>query len=153
MSIEDRLRELGEELPAVAKPLASYIPAVRTGNLVYCSGQLPTRSGELVITGKVGANVSEEQAIEAARLACLNAIAAVSSVISSPDSIRRIVRVNGFVSSAPGYTNQPTVLNGASDFLLELFGENGKHSRVAIGVAELPRNAPVEVDLVVEVDD
>jgi enamine deaminase RidA (YjgF/YER057c/UK114 family) len=101
----------------------------------------------------VGEDVSEEQAVEAARLACLNAIAAVGSVLSSVDSIRRIVRVNGFVSSAPGYTNQPTVLNGASDFLLDLFGENGKHSRVAIGVAELPRNAPVEVDLVVEVDD
>ena len=152
MSIEDRLRELGEELPPVARPLASYVPAVRTGNLVYCSGQLPTRGGELVAHGKVGVDVPVDDAVAAARVACLNALAAVASVSGGLDAIRQVIRVNGFVSSAPGFTSQPEVLNGASDFLLELFGDRGQHTRVAVGVAELPRNAPVEIDLIVEIE-
>lgn len=151
MSLEDRLRELGEELPPVASPLASYVPAVRTGNLVYCSGQLPTRSGELVAHGKVGVDLTVEMAASASRVACLNGLAAIASVAGGLDAIRQVVRVNGFVNSAPGFTSQPEVLNGASDFLIELFGDGGKHTRVALGVSELPRNAPVEIDLVVEI--
>jgi enamine deaminase RidA (YjgF/YER057c/UK114 family) len=151
MTVEDTLQSLGLTLPEPARPVASYVPAVRSGNLVYVSGQIPTRSGELRCRGKVGLNVTEDEAYEEARTCLLNALAAVKAVIGSLDEITRVVKVNGYVNSADGFTDQSTVVNGASDLLVKLFGENGRHARAAIGVAELPLNAPVEVDLLVEV--
>ncbi|WP_040794053.1 RidA family protein [Nocardia higoensis] len=149
-SWQENLDRLGVRLPAVAAPVAAYIPAVRTGSLVYTSGQLPFVDGELSAIGKVGAEVSTETAQEAARLCALNALAAVHDLISL-DEVVRIVKVVGFVASAPGYTDQPIVINGASELLGEVFGEAGVHARSAVGVAELPKNAPVEVELIVEV--
>jgi enamine deaminase RidA (YjgF/YER057c/UK114 family) len=131
--------------------LASYVPAVQTGNLVFTSGQLPTVRGELQRQGQVGADVTLDEAREDARTAILNALAAVKSVVGDLDRIERVVRVNGFVNSVPGFTDQPTVINGASDLLLQLFGDAGRHSRAAIGVSALPRNAAVEIDITVEV--
>jgi enamine deaminase RidA (YjgF/YER057c/UK114 family) len=151
MSVEEVLRSKGLVLPAVAKPLASYVPAVRTGNLVFTSGQIPSESGELKFRGQVGLDLSQEDGVKAARMACLNALAAVASVAGDLDQVRQIVRVNGYVNSADGFTDQPTVVNGASDLLVELFGERGQHTRCAVGVSELPRNAAVEIDLVVEI--
>ena len=145
-----RLAELGLELPAVTAPLAAYVPAVRTGNLVYTSGQLPIRAGELVGTGKVGAEVSPEDGYALARTCALNALAAVDALVGI-DAVTRVVKVVGFVASAPGFHGQPGVVNGASDLLGEVFGESGAHARSAVGVAELPLGAPVEVELIVEV--
>jgi enamine deaminase RidA (YjgF/YER057c/UK114 family) len=150
VSVADRLAELGIELPAVVAPLASYVPAVRTGNLIYTSGQLPIVDGKLVATGVVGAGVSAEEAQQYARTCALNAIAAVGSLVGL-DEVRRVVKVVGFVASAPGFGGQPQVVNGASDVIGEIFGAAGQHARSAVGVAELPRNAPVEVELIVEV--
>lgn len=150
MSVRARLAELGVELPAVAKPLAAYVPAVRTGNLVYTSGQLPLAGGELVRTGKVGADVTPEDAKSAARICALNALAAIDAV-TGLDSVVRVVKVVGFVASAAGFSGQPGVVNGASEFLGEVFGDAGVHARSAVGVAELPMDAPVEVELIVEV--
>ena len=150
MSASARLAELGITLPAVAKPLAAYVPAVRTGNLVYTSGQLPTRQGELVCSGKVGAAVAPQDAKAAAQVCALNALAAIDALVGI-DSVTRIVKVVGFVASAPGFTGQPGVVNGASEFLGEVFGDAGIHARSAVGVAELPMDAPVEVELIVEV--
>ena len=149
-SASQRLAELGHTLPAVAKPLAAYVPAVRTGNLVYTSGQLPTEAGSLIHTGKVGAAVTAEQAKDAARVCALNALAAVDALVGI-DNVTRVVKVGGFVASAPGFTGQPGVINGASEFLGEVFGEAGAHARSAVGVSELPLDAPVEVELIVEV--
>lgn len=146
----ERLAELGIELPPVVPPLAAYIPAVQTGSLVYTSGQLPLVSGELTATGKVGAEVSVDDATAAARVCALNAIAAINSLVGV-DSIKRVVKVVGFVASAPGFTGQPGVINGASNIIGEIFGDAGKHARSAVGVAELPLGAPVEVELIVEV--
>ncbi|MBF6576904.1 RidA family protein [Nocardia farcinica] len=146
----ENLDRLGVTLPAVAAPVAAYIPAIRTGSLVYTSGQLPFVDGELSAVGKVGAEVSLETAKEAARLCALNGLAAVHDLISL-DEVTRIVKVVGFVASTPGFTDQPIVVNGASELLGEVFGEAGVHARSAVGVAELPKNAPVEVELVVEV--
>ncbi|MBV9280762.1 MAG: RidA family protein [Chloroflexi bacterium] len=151
MPIEETLERLGMPLPAAARPLASYVPAVRTGNLVFCSGQLPVEAGELRHPGRVGEDVGEDDARAAARIAALNCLAALKTVIGDLDAITRIVRVTGYVSSGSGFTNQPAVVNGASDFLLEVFGEIGQHSRAAIGVCQLPRNACVEIDMIVEV--
>jgi enamine deaminase RidA (YjgF/YER057c/UK114 family) len=145
-----RLAELEIELPAVAKPLASYVPAVRSGNLVYTSGQLPTQAGKLAQAGKVGAAVTPEQAKTLARICALNALAAIDSV-AGIDSITQVVKVVGFVASAAGFNGQPDVVNGASDLLAEVFGDRGLHARSAVGVSELPLDAPVEVELVVEV--
>lgn len=145
-----RLAELGLELPAVAAPLACYVPAVRTGNLVYTSGQLPVRAGELAGTGKVGAEVSPEDGYRLARTCALNALAAVDALVGI-DTVTRVVKVVGFVASAPGFHGQPGVVNGASDLLGEVFGDSGAHARSAVGVAELPLGAPVEVELIVEV--
>jgi len=144
------LAELGIELPEVAKPLAAYVPAVRTGNLVYTSGQLPTRAGALPQEGKVGAEVSADDGKALARVSALNALAAVHALVGI-DSVVRVVKVVGFVASAPGFSGQPAVINGASELLGEVFGEAGVHARSAVGVSELPMNAPVEVELVVEV--
>ena len=148
MTASARLAELGIELPAVAKPLASYVPAVRTGNLVYTSGQLPTRAGKLAQAGKVGAAVTPKEGEELARICTLNALAAVDALVGI-DSVIQVVKVVGFVASAAGFTGQPGVVNGASDLLAEVFG--GSHARSAVGVSELPLDSPVEVELVVEV--
>ncbi len=150
MTAATRLAELGVSLPAVAAPLAAYVPAVRTGNLVYTSGQLPLAGGELIRTGKVGAEVSPEDAKAAARTCALNALAAIDALVGI-DSVVRVVKVVGFVASSPGFSGQPGVVNGASEFLGQVFGESGSHARSAVGVSELPLNAPVEVELIVEV--
>lgn len=150
MNVSARLGQLGVTLPQVVAPLASYVPAVRTGNLVYTSGQLPTEGGKLTRTGKVGAEVSPEEGKALARICALNALAAVGSVVGI-DAVTRVVKVVGFVASAPGFNGQPSVVNGASDLLTEVFGDNGAHARSAVGVSELPLDAPVEVELIVEV--
>ncbi|MCV7314585.1 RidA family protein [Mycolicibacillus parakoreensis] len=145
-----RLAELGIDLPAVSAPLAAYVPAVRTGNLVYTSGQLPMQDGTLAGTGKVGGQVSPEDGSRLARLCALNALAAIDALVGV-DTITRVVKVVGFVASAPGFSGQPGVVNGASEVLAEIFGERGAHARSAVGVAELPLDAPVEVEVIVEV--
>jgi enamine deaminase RidA (YjgF/YER057c/UK114 family) len=145
-----RLAELGLELPTVAVPLGAYVPAVRSGPHVYVSGQLPLVGGELPLTGKVGGEVTAEQAHELAARCALNALAAIHSLVGL-DQVVRVVKVTGFVASAPGFTGQPGVLNGASDLFGTVFGEAGRHVRSAVGVAELPLGAPVEVEVVVEV--
>jgi enamine deaminase RidA (YjgF/YER057c/UK114 family) len=153
MSHEQRLAELGIKLPAVAAPVAAYVPAVQTGRYVYTSGQLPFSEGALPATGKVGEGeglVSPEDAAGYARTCALNALAAVRSVTGSLDSISRIVKVVGFVASDPSFTGQPAVINGASDVLGEIFGDAGRHARSAVGVAALPLDSPVELELVVE---
>lgn len=148
---EERLSELGLTLPEVTPPLAAYVPAVRTGDYVYTSGQLPVVDGKLVATGKVGAEVSAGEAQELARICALNALAAIKSVVGDLSKVVRIVKVVGFVASAPGFTGQPAVVNGTSELLGEVFGEAGKHARSAVGVAVLPLDAPVEVEVVAEV--
>jgi len=147
----ERLAELGLTLPPVAVPVAAYVPAVRAGDLVYTSGQLPTVDGKLPAAGKVGDEVSATDAAGLARTCALNALAAAASAAGGLDQIRRIVKVTGFVASAPGFSGQPQVINGASELFIEVFGEDGKHARSAVGVAELPLNAPVEVELIAEV--
>ena len=149
-AIDDRLAELGLTLPTVSKPVAAYVPAIVTGNLVFTAGQLPFADGKLEATGKVGAGVSAEDAARLARTCVLNALAAASSVIGSLDRVTRIVKVVGFVASAPDFTGQPGVVNGASELLGEIFGEPGQHARSAVGVAVLPLDAPVEIELIVE---
>jgi enamine deaminase RidA (YjgF/YER057c/UK114 family) len=145
-----RLAELGLQLPSVVAPVASYLPAVQTGSLVYTAGQLPFVDGQLPATGKVGADVLAEQANELARLCALNALAAVHDLVGL-DRVVRVVKVVGFVASAPDFTGQPAVVNGASDLLAAVFGAAGRHARSAVGVAVLPLDAPVEVELVVEI--
>jgi enamine deaminase RidA (YjgF/YER057c/UK114 family) len=147
---ETRLRELGLELPAVPEPAGAYIPATRTANLIFTAGQLPFENGELRITGKVGDAVSTDEAYEAARLCALNALAAAAAEAGGLNGISRVVKVTGFVASAPGFNAQARVVNGASDLIGELFGEAGLHARAAVGVAELPLDSPVEVELIVE---
>jgi enamine deaminase RidA (YjgF/YER057c/UK114 family) len=147
----DRLRELGLTLPPVAAPVAAYVPAARSGNLVWSSGQLPFVDGALAVTGKVGAEVDPDDAHALARTCALNALAAVAAEIGDLDAVRRVVKVVGFVASAPSFTGQPGVINGASALLGEVFGEAGRHARSAVGVAVLPLDAPVEVEVVVEV--
>ncbi|GAB3593120.1 Enamine/imine deaminase [Corynebacterium faecale] len=149
-SISDRLAELGITLPAVAAPVAAYVPAVQTGNQVWTSGQLPFINGELPATGKVGAEVSAEDAADYARTAVLNALAAIDALVGI-DKVTRVLKIVGFVSSAEGFTGQPAVINGASNLIGEVFGEAGAHARSAVGVAELPLGAPVEVEVIVEV--
>ena len=149
--IEQKIIELGFSLPETAKPLAAYIPAVQSGNLVFTSGQLPMVEGTLAETGKVGGSVSPERAKELATVCALNALAAVKTVIGDLDKIKRIVKVVGFVSSVPEFTAQPAVVNGASEFLGAVFGDKGIHARSAVGVAVLPLDAPVEIELIVEV--
>jgi len=148
--IDDRLAELGLSLPVLAKPVAAYVPAVITGNLVYTSGQLPFVDGALPATGKLGSAVTDATGKELAQICALNALAAVQSVIGSLDRITRIVKVVGFVASEPSFTGQPGVINGASEILGEIFGDAGIHARSAVGVAVLPLDSPVEVELIVE---
>ncbi len=146
-----KLEQLGIELPTVVPPLANYVPAVRTGAFVYTSGQLPVVDGALAATGKVGAELSPERAAELARICALNALAAVDGLVGI-DAVVRVVKVVGFVASAPGFHGQPAVINGTSDLLGEIFGDFGVHARSAVGVSELPLDAPVEIELLVEVE-
>ena len=146
-----RLAALGLSLPQVAKPVAAYVPAVRTGNYVYTSGQLPLVDGKLQATGKVGESVSPEDAAGLARVCALNALAAAAEAAGGLDAIARVVKVTGFVASAPTFTGQAQVINGASEFLIEVLGESGRHARSAVGMAVLPLDAPVEVEMIVEV--
>ena len=144
---------LGLTLPPVVAPLAAYVPAVRSGAMVYTAGQLPMVDGQLVSAGKVGAEVGAAEAAALARTCALNALAAAAHVAGGLSSIKRIVKVTGFVASAPGFTGQPQVVNGASELLIDVFGEDGRHARSAVGVAELPLGVPVEVELIAEVRD
>ena len=149
---EGQLAQLGLEVPAVAKPVAAYVPAIRSGSLVFTSGQLPMIDGKLAATGKVGAEVSAEEARQLAERCALNALAAIKAEIGELSRVRRVVKVVGFVASAPDFTGQPAVINGASELLGKVFGEAGAHARSAVGVAVLPLDAPVEVELTVEID-
>jgi len=148
---EERLAELGLSVPEVAKPVAVYVPAVRSGHHVFTSGQLPMRAGELIATGKVGGEVTQEEAVECARQCGLNAIAAVKAEIGDLGAVKRIVKVVCFVASTPDFTGQPQVANGVSELLGAVFGDAGVHARSAVGVPVLPLDSPVEVELVVEV--
>jgi enamine deaminase RidA (YjgF/YER057c/UK114 family) len=148
---EERIVELGLTLPSDSPPLAAYVPAVRSGDLVFTAGQLPRRDGELVATGKVGADVTPEVATEAAAACALNALAAIKGEVGDLSAVRRVVKVVVFVASAPDFTGQPGVANGASELLGKVFGDAGVHARSAVGVAVLPLDVPVEVELVVEV--
>jgi enamine deaminase RidA (YjgF/YER057c/UK114 family) len=150
-SPEARLKTLGIELPPAPKPIASYVPAVRTGNLVFLAGQGPLVGGKPSVTGKVGRDLTEAEGNKAARTTILVSLAALRAEIGSLDRVVRIVKVVGFVNSAPGFTRQPWVINGASDLLVEIFGEAGRHARSAVGVSELPLNIPVEIEIIVEV--
>ncbi|MDA2806837.1 RidA family protein [Nocardiopsis suaedae] len=150
-SPEERLEELGLALPEVVAPLASYVPAVRSGGHVYISGQVPMVDGAPAGTGKVGAEVTLERAAELARICALNAIAALKSEVGELSSVRRIVKITGFVASDPSFTGHPKVVNGASDLIGEVFGEAGVHARSAVGVAALPLDVPVEVEMIAEV--
>ena len=149
MSIEHRLTELGMTLPSPPNPVATYVPSVQVGDLLFISGMVPSRDGRVVFRGKVGREISKERAYEAAKLALLNALATIRCAASSLDRVQRIVRMTGYVASDEGFTEQPFVINGASDLLVELFGEAGRHARVAVGVAELPMGVPVELELIV----
>ena len=151
MGHDHRLKELGLDLPAPPKPVANYVSVVRAGDLLFLSGVLPSRDGELVMTGKLGHTLSVEQGMEAARIALLNALAIIKNDVGSLDRVRRIVKMVGHIASAQGFVEQPQVLNGASDLLVAVFGEAGRHARVAVGAAELPRQAPVEIELIVQV--
>ncbi len=151
MSIKEKIESLGLTLPVAALPVAAYVPAVRTGNLVFVAGQLPLVDGKLVKEGKVGKEVTPEEAKEMAQVCALNALAAIA-LVADIDRIEQIVRVSGFVNGIPGFFAIPPIVNGASELFIKLFGEvNGKHARTAIGVAELPLNAPVEVEVLVSI--
>ncbi len=149
--VETVLAELGETLPETPKPVAAYIPAVRTGDLVYTSGQLPTRGGSLVGMGLLGKHLPTDEGRMAARVACLNALAAIKSVIGELDHVEQVVKLTVYVASDPSFTEQPLVANGASELLQQAFGDRGRHARAAVGCASLPLNAPVEVELIVRV--
>ena len=152
MSIRERLKDLGLQVPVAAKPVAAYVPASRTGNLIFTAGQLPLVDGEMLAGGKVGSNLDVDTAKYLAQVCALNCLAAVETLVPI-EKITRIVRVVGYVNGATGFSNQPAVVNGASELFVNLWGDAGKHARSAIGVAELPLNAPVEIELTVEVAD
>ena len=147
---EERLKSLGYELPTVPRPAGSYVPAVRAGTLLFTAGQLPFKDGGLPYTGKVGEDVSLEEAKEAARLCALNALAAAKAEAGTSENVHRVIKVAGYVASSSGFNDQPEVINGASDLLGALFGDKGLHARTAVGVAELPLNVPVEIELTIE---
>lgn len=149
--IEEVLNELNITIPEVAKPLAAYIPAIKIGDYVYTSGQVPIKDGKIVVLGKVGKDVSQEEGAKAAEICVLNCLGAVKSVIGNLNNIEQIVKVTVFVNSAEGFVNQPEVANGASELLQKIFGEKGKHTRSAVGVCELPRDAAVEIEMIVKV--
>ena len=151
MSVESKLKHLAIELPVPPRPVATYIPAVRVGDLLFLSGMLPFRDGALAFVGTLGKDLKVEQGYEAARLALLNALAVVRSEVDTLDRVKQVVRLVGYVASAEGFVEQPAVINGASDLLFEAFGEAGRHARVAVGVAALPLNAPVELEMILQV--
>lgn len=153
MKYSEKLKELGIAIPAAAKPVAAYVPAMRAGAFVYTSGQLPSIDGKLFAVGKLGAQVDEKTGYEAARISAINCLAAVQSVAGDIDRIERIVKVVGFVNSAPGFTGQPKVVNGASELFGQVFGEAGAHARSAVGVSELPLDSPVEIEIIVKLKD
>ncbi|MDD3314831.1 MAG: RidA family protein [Syntrophaceticus sp.] len=153
LKIEKRLAEIGVALPDVPKPVASYVPVVSSGNLLFLSGQLCTVDGELKYRGKVGKEVSLEDACEAAKAAAINSLAVIKQQIGSLDKVKRIVKVVGYVASEPSFSEQAKVVNGTSDFLVEVFGKKGSHARSAVGVASLPLNVPVEVEMIVEIEE
>ena len=148
---EDRLKELGIQLPDVPVPLGSYKPASTSGNLIFVSGQLPLVGGQLLHEGKVGADISVEEGMNAARVCCINALAVICKELGSLDRVKKIVKLTGYVSSSPGFSKQANVVNGASDIFYEVFGDDGRHARAAVGVSELPMNAPVEVEVIAEI--
>jgi len=148
---EKKLSELGIEIPEVPAPAGAYVPAVQSGNLVFCSGQGPKKDGKQLFVGRVGQEVSLDQGYQAARTAALNCLAEIVSLVGSVNRIRRVVQVRGFVNSDPGFHDQPKVMNGASELLIEIFGDMGRHARCALGTNNLPGNIPVEVEMVVEV--
>ena len=150
-NIENKIKELGLQLPEPPKPLAAYIPAKQVGNLVFTAGQLPMVNGEIILKGLLGQDVEIDSAYNAAKICTLNALSAIKGVIGDLDKIKQVVRVVGYVASVPTFTQQPAVVNGASELLLEIFGENGKHARSAVGMAVLPLNAAVEIELTVEI--
>lgn len=149
--IEEKIKQMGITITEAAKPLAAYIPALQVGNLVMTSGQVPIKGGAIKYQGKVGKDLSEEEGKEAAKLCAINCLSAIKSVIGNLDKIKRIVKLTVFVSSAEGFTAQPKVANGASEFIVEVFGDSGKHVRSAVGVSELPLNSAVEIEMIVEV--
>lgn len=149
--VKARLSELGIEIPRAQQPVGAYVPAIMAGNLIFSSGQLPMINGALKWRGKVGKEVSLEEACDAARVCAVNCLAAFQALLGNLDRIKQIVKVTGYVASAPGFTQQPKVVNGASELLVSVFGENGRHARSAVGVAELPLDAPVEVEVVAEI--
>lgn len=151
MSYNDQLKNLGITLPAVPKPVAAYVPAIKVGDFIYTSGQLPSVDGKLYATGKLGAEVDEETGYQAARISAINCLAAIKALIGDLDRVEQIVKVVGFVNSAAGFTGQPKVINGASELFAAVFGPAGEHARSAVGVAELPLNSPVEVEIIVKV--
>ena len=148
---EEKLKQMGVTIPEVVKPLAAYIPATQIGNLVMTSGQVPISNGTVMYSGKIGKDLTEEEGMKAAKLCALNCLSAIRSVIGNLDKIKRVVKLTVFVSSADGFTAQPKVANGASEFIGEVFGDAGKHVRSAVGVSELPLNSAVEIEMVVEV--
>jgi enamine deaminase RidA (YjgF/YER057c/UK114 family) len=148
MSVEAKLAELGLTLPEAPAPVASYVPAVKQGNWVYVSGQIPLRDGKVGVTGKLGSGVTLEEAQAEARQCALNALAVIKSVVGSLDNVERIVKITGFVACTPDFADAPTVVNGASDLFVEVFGDKGKHARSAVGVAALPFDVPVEVEVI-----
>jgi len=150
--VNKRLDELGIKLPVPPDPLGAYVPAVVSGHLLYISGQLPLKDGNLAYRGKVGDNVTEEEAYEAARIASINALAVISKELGGFDRLKRIVKLTGYIASAPGFNAQAAVVNGASDFFFEVLGEAGKHARVAVGVSELPADSPVEIEVIAEIE-
>ena len=151
MTPEDKLRELGITLPEVPQPLGSYVPFVKTGNLVYVSGMLPIKEGQLTRTGRVGDAVTLQEAIEDARSAAINALAVVRSAVGTLDNVEQCIKITGYIASSPDFTEQPKVLNSASDLLFQIFGESGRHARAAVGVPVLPMNAPLEIEFIFEI--
>ena len=151
MSYETRLTELGIQLPSPPQPVATYIPAVQAGDLLFLSGVVPFRDGKLALAGKLGTDLTVEQGYEAARIALLNALAIVRKELGTLDRVKKVVRMVGHVASADGFVQQPAVVNGASDLLVKIFDEAGRHARVAVGAAELPLNAPVELEIILQV--
>jgi len=149
--VEARLGELGIKIPDIQAPLGSYKPASISGNLIFISGQLPFREGRLLFQGKVGSDITVEEGMQAARASAVNALAVMSKELGELGRVKKIVKLTGYVASAPGFHNQAKVVNGASDLFYEVFGEDGRHARAAVGVAELPMNAPVEVELIAEI--
>jgi len=150
--VDKRLQELDIKLPVPPDPLGAYVPAVRSGHLLYISGQLPLRDGNLIFKGKVGDRVSEEEAYQSARVASINALAVIAKELGGFDRLKQIVKLTGYIASAQGFNSQAAVVNGASDFFFEVLGDAGKHARVAVGVSELPADSPVEIEVIAEIE-